>query len=337
MLLESQKHLLEKAQLMALFAELDPNPLIRINSKGEIIHTNESSRSLFPQIDLSGSTIEQILPSLKKLLNENVSNYIENIGGKIFSLEIKHVTEMDFANIYFHDITNMKRYEYELESYKKNLLALSNELEEKLAELQKKLSAELHDDIGQQLIILRLKISNAEKYKRAEILSDIEAVYQRIRGISKSLTPIEVGTLGLKLSLQSIIKNVSKVSGIKGRLNFGPDVDADNDAETDNFIIHFVQESLNNVMKHSQASKFLVAVSKDEKNITVAVSDNGTGISEDGALDNVHLKKTSGLGLLRLRERINRFGGSISIESDSKYKTNLIARIPFERGADETN
>ncbi len=116
---ENQRFLLEKAELMALFAEMDPEPLIRTDTHRNIIQTNEASRKIFPNIEESEIKINEILPSLK---NKSANGtFIENISGKIFSVIAKEYPQLGFTNFYLHDITQLKRYESDLENYKNRL------------------------------------------------------------------------------------------------------------------------------------------------------------------------------------------------------------------------
>lgn len=329
---ESQRYLLERAELMALFANMDPDPLIRIDSNGTIIQTNEASRNIFPSIGGKGKKIDEIIPSYNRLNKDSESPVVEKINNKIFSVVIRGDDKLGFSNIYLHDITQIKNYELVLESYKNKLKAFADKLDYEYEELKRSLSFELHDDIGQKLIVARLKLSDMEKYSSNEIQTDLENIYQRLREISKNLKPAEVKNLGLKLSLQSLVQNISDKSNIAGSFEFwGKDEKIDNDIES--CIYRVVQESLNNIIKHSKANEFSVQVDASGNMVSIIVSDNGVGIPpEYFTLDGLN---NSGTGLFGMKERIEKLKGALKINSNPEEGTVIIIQLPRRRSSNE--
>src|ERR1035437_5905728 len=132
---ENQRYLMEKAELMALFAEMDPDPLIRIDAKGNIIQTNEESRKIFPDIEKKGKTIKDFLPSFDNQLSGNGEGFIETIDKKIYSIHIKKKPELTFQNIYMNNITDLKNYEYLQEVNRRRLKLLTDKLDNEIEEL----------------------------------------------------------------------------------------------------------------------------------------------------------------------------------------------------------
>ncbi len=326
---ENQRYLLEKAELMALFAEMDPDPLLRVNHKGEIVHTNESSRKLFTRVNLAKANIADIMPSFQKNVENRPDEFVETIGGKIYNVNIKHENKLGFSNFYLHDITEIKEYERKLESYKKNLINLSAELDRRYEELKSSLSSELHDDLGQKMIVITLKLNQPDKYSVEEILKDFESIYLRIREISHTLSPLSATNLGVELTLKGMIQNISNASGIEGALDIykeNDNVSVEIDKNIEKCIVSTVQEALNNIVKHSKASEFQITLTYEEERVILVISDNGIGIKED--MEKFNLSDSKGIGLFRMKEKIRNLGGEFSILSDSEYKTNLIAKLP---------
>ncbi len=323
---ESQRYLLEKAELMALFSEMDPDPLIRINNEGNIIQTNESCREVFQNIESKGKKIRDIIPSLKKLTNETDQSFIEEINQKVFSIRIKRNVRLGFANVYLHDITTIKKYEYELEDYKKRLKLLTAKLENEYEDLKKSLSSELHDDIGQKLIIVKLKLSQQDKFKYDEVQSDIEVIYQRIREIAQNLKTAELDRLGLKLCIQSLVYELTSNSDIKGSFEFfGTESKLDPNIELSVFRI--VQEALNNIVKHSQANEFTVLLETDNKMLRLTISDDGIGMPGEDAAPRG--SKNWGTGLFSISEKVGKYNGVFKINSTPFEGTTLIIQIPL--------
>ncbi|MCX6168680.1 MAG: sensor histidine kinase [Ignavibacteriales bacterium] len=324
--LENQRYLLEKAELMALFAEMDPDPLIRIDLSGTIIQTNEASRRLFPGIDYKEKKINEVLPLFSELSKNKTYPSIEKINDVIFSVIVKKYDKLKFSNIYLHDITQVKKYEFELENYKNRLKSLANRLDSEYEELKKTLSRELHDDIGQQLVMINMKLAQSGNYKHEELLSDIATVYEKIREISRTLKPIELNNLGLKLSVQSLIHNVTTNSQITGDLEFeGNDHGLNHDVVF--CIYRIIQEAINNIIKHSQANEFSIHIEILEQTINMVISDNGVGIPAEYYSNNHnHL----GVGLISIQERTEKLKGTFKIDSSPSEGTTLLIQIPKE-------
>lgn len=324
-IVESQRYLLEKAELMALFSEMDPDPLIRINSDGDIIQTNESCREVFQNIENKGRKIWDIVPSLKQLNGEADLSFIEEINKKVFAIRIKRNLRLGFANVYLHDITTIKKYEYDLEDYKNKLKLLSTKLEDEYEDLKKSLSSELHDDIGQKLIIVKLKLSQQDKFKFDEVQSDLEVIYQRIRAMAQNLKTAELDRLGLKLCIQSLVYELTNNSSLKGSFEFfGTESKLNPNLELSVFRI--AQEGMNNIVKHSQADEFTVLLEMDTKMLRLTISDDGVGMPVEDFDSKVH--KNWGTGLFSISEKVEKFNGIFKISSTPYEGTILIIQIP---------
>lgn len=330
--LENQRFLIEKAELMAIFAEMDPDPLIRIDVDGFIIQTNGQSRNIFPNIEMKGKTIKDFLPSFDNQIEGSEEEFIEMINSKIYSVCVKKKPGFTFQNIYMHDITSLKNYEYQQEVNSQRLKLLTERLDLENEELKNSLAGELHDDIGQRLIMIMLKLSAPNKLIYSEINSEIKFIYDRIRSISKSLKPSDIGNLGLKLSLKSLIEAISKNSGIESTFDFyGSEEGIEKPLLT--CIYRVVQEALNNIVKHSGAKEFSIQINIKENIINIIIADDGCGIPNN--YFEVNESKIYGTGLFSMKERIGKFNGRLNIESSPEMGTNLFIEIP--RGHYEKN
>ena len=329
---ENQRFLLEKAELMALFAEMDPEPLIRTEQTGYIIQTNEASRKIFPGIEDKEKKIEDILPSFKKKSTETV--FVENINGKFFSVMAKAFDRLGFTNFYLHDITQIKKYETDLENYKNRLKLFADKLDQQYEELKKSIASELHDDIGQKLIMIKLKLSHSGKYYKEEIQNDLEIIYQRVRQISRTLKPNEISNLGLKLSTQSLVNYISESSKINGSFEYlGKEEKLDPEIEI--CIYRIIQESLNNIIKHSQANEFSVQIEINEKYVNIIISDNGVGIPDEYFTSRELMN--NGTGLFSMEERIEKLKGVLKINSNHIEGTVLVIKFPKESSLNAKN
>lgn len=331
MIVDRQKHLLEKAELMALFAELDPDPLIRINSAGEVIQSNEASRKLFADKLKDKTNIKELASELDFESIVPRTDKVIIINDKYFSIDVQQQPKLEFINIYLHDITDLKNYETELETYKRNLVSLSTALDKQIEELKKDLSSELHDDICQRMILAKLKLSQGDKFPLELIEKDLEEITESVRKISHDLVPVNVKAFGIRFSLQNLVSRITEGSGIKGSLSISDEIDEVEDeipANVKNVLVRSVQEALTNIVKHSGAEEFSVMLYEADGKLELKISDNGVGIPKK--IDDMVLKNNSGIGLFRLRERIRDVGGNLVIEADEEYETNLVISIPID-------
>jgi len=325
-LLEKQKHKLEKAELMALFSELDPSPQIRINSKGIITQTNRAARNIFPGIDSEGKNINYLLPNLKEEDYKTERNFIETVSGNIFSISIKPGEGFDFINIYLHDITKQKNYETSLEDYKNKLKDLAEKLDTSIEDVKKTVSRELHDDIGHSLMALKLKASH-DNVEAESLLGEITTVYEKVRELSRELRPADITKLGLITSIQSLVDTMSKSTGIAGLFEHnGREIESGNDIAT--CLVRVTQEALSNIAKHSGATEFTVGLTVEDDSADLIVVDNGKGIPEK-YFDPKNYKNF-GIGLFNLKERVEKYKGKLRINSNGETGTVLIIQIPLK-------
>lgn len=330
-IIEKDELEIRHARLMALFAELDNNPLIRINNIGKIIQTNDASRNLFSKFDLQTCTIDELLINTKISCEEIIKNNqqvqsFEIIEGKNFSVNIKGNSTFNFANIYMHDITKLKEYETLINDYKNKLKKLADTLEYKLEHEKRFISSELHDDIGQRLILLKLKLLQlSESANITDIINELDEIYNKIRSISRSLKPVEIEELGLKYAVQSLVKKVSDGSGKMGYFTY-LGIEEKFYPEIELCIYRNIQESLNNIIKHSKANEFAVQIINNKGTLDMIISDDGVGIPDE-YFQSKDLKNF-GIGLFGMKERVENLNGTFRVNSEPGQGTNIVIKLP---------
>jgi signal transduction histidine kinase len=222
-----------------------------------------------------------------------------------------------------------------IEGAKQELQQLSARLLEVEEEGRRKLSRELHDEIGQSLALLQIEITRAqavpagqtaqlrERLDRARELA--ERTVQTARNISGLLRPALLDDLGLVPALQFQLEDFLRRNsmacefieeGVADRL---PDA-----AKT--CVFRVVQEALHNCEKHSGASKVKVTVRQIPHCLLAEVEDDGRGFA---AADPGRFTRNRGLGLLGMRERAANAGGSLEVHSSPGHGTRVSLRIPI--------
>ncbi len=335
--LESQNN-----KLMALFAQLDPEPLFRFDMVGCVILVNKAGLELLGEKWQPGIFVSEIFPSLAHfnysgIISEGktiiLSTYILN---QFFDVTVKGIPEMEFGQIYCNNITERKNFENELTESRKKLRVLANHLQKLQEEEKQKISMELHDGIGQVLTSIKLNLEilkssltpNDRSQKHVEDLSAlVESAMFEIREISYRLKPRILDDLGLIPALNSLCNEVAKKTNMKG-LFLAHKIDKRLNSDMETAFYRIAQEALNNIMKHSKASEFSLQIVKHPGFIRLMVEDDGIGFENN----NVHIDpaKKEGMGLINMSERAIALDGKFVIDSRKGRGTEIIVELPTE-------
>jgi signal transduction histidine kinase len=197
---------------------------------------------------------------------------------------------------------------------------------------RKRIARELHDDTGQALTSILVRLRLLEKTvkdetvrRNVEELRDLTSnALDSVRRMAVDLRPAALDDLGLVPALHSYADKYSNAwpisvtfsaEGLKKRLP--PNVEL--------VLYRIVQEALTNVAKHSGARSVEVKLRRRSNVITVTVADDGRGFD----LREVTRKEGAGLGLFGMRERLALVGGTVAIDSAPGRGTAIIARVPL--------
>ena len=320
---------LKNARLMALFAELDPDPVIRINMQGEIIYMNNSAAALVKDEKLDGRHIKEIIPIINfpvdyYILNNRSKNISYSLNSKNYSILFKGISSLEIAQLYFHDITEKIEYENKLKE-------LSASLQNKIEEDRQRIARELHDDIGQNLLILKMNLIN--KYRSIlnnaglendfqESIDFLQKILLELKIILYDLKPPVLEEMGLNMALSSLINKISGDGLLKGSFNvFG--IEERINPKIEITLYRIVQEAINNILKHSYAKEFSVQLIRQDSLIKMLIYDDGVGF-------NYNNNGFNGYGLINMRERVESFKGNFKIESSNNNGTLLVIEIPVE-------
>lgn len=197
-----------------------------------------------------------------------------------------------------------------------------------------RLAGELHDGIGQNLLIMRnwaefgLKHDSldAEARNHFEQISEVASnTLAETRAIVGNLSPQNLERFGLSEAVRSIVDQIERSSGIKFEARI-EDVDDLLSNESQLAAYRSLQECLNNVVKHSGSPTATVAVRRAESGVEVLVEDAGKGFDTEHVLDED--VSNAGFGLKNIGQRVRLLGGSIRIESEPEKFTRVVIWIP---------
>jgi len=232
------------------------------------------------------------------------------------------------------DITQRRKDEQQLEVSRKQLQHFTEHLEHILEEERKRISRELHDELGQLLTILKfdlswLKLEGAKSSgdigERIEaMLESVNEALASVKRISKEIRPPQLEALGLVGAMQWDIDQVTKKTGLKGVVTIDPP-DIEVKGQVNATLYRVFREALTNILRHAQAQHVFIKLSKRQDTAVLIIRDDGRGITKK------ELKGTTSLGLVGIRERIRMVGGTFTIEGKTGIGTVVTVEVPMKK------
>lgn len=222
-----------------------------------------------------------------------------------------------------------ERLAQEVERRTSDLRDLAKHLQTAREDERARLARDLHDELGALLTTAKLDVTVMRpriQQNMPELLPKLvhltDALNQGIalkRRIIEDLCPSSLRTLGLAPSLEALLHDTSKASGLQiehtmESVNLSADVQLT--------AYRVVQEALTNVIKYAQAKRVTVRVVGAETQAVVSINDDGIGFDPDGSRMGRH-------GLRGMRFRVEACGGELSIESAHGEGTRIVARLPL--------
>ena len=195
---------------------------------------------------------------------------------------------------------------------------------------RKRIAREIHDDLGQNLLALRIEAdmlssrtrdTHARLHARARAtVQQIDATIKSVRQIINDLRP-NVLDLGLNAAVDWQVADFQRRTGIECQLlENETDLRIDDHCATAFFRI--LQESLNNISRHAHASRVHIELHLSSDRLSMVVSDNGIGLQPGGR------EKSGSFGLVGIEERINLLGGTFLIQSAIGEGTIITVSVP---------
>jgi signal transduction histidine kinase len=189
---------------------------------------------------------------------------------------------------------------------------------------RQRLARELHDETGQALtsILLGLKqLEGAESQEAVAALRElVVATLQDVRRLAVELRPKVLDDFGLVPALERLTDGFAEHTGIAVDLEAGAITDR-LPREVETAIYRIVQESLTNVVKHAQAGRVSVLLTRADGRIKAVIEDDGKGF-DPAAPDG------GGIGLVGMRERIELLDGTLTVESSATSGTTVAVEVP---------
>lgn len=196
---------------------------------------------------------------------------------------------------------------------------------------RKRIAREIHDELGQNLLALRIDIAMLHartgsthpklNKKVHAVLDHIDSTMKAMRSIINNLRPT-VLDLGLNAAIEWQVKEFRRRTGIVCELSMS-DQELMLDDSRATALFRILQESLNNVFRHARATRAKIELFVEQDRLCMTVADNGVGIFPGCR------RKANSFGLVGIKERVSTLGGTMTIETEQDIGTTLIVSIPL--------
>jgi signal transduction histidine kinase len=201
---------------------------------------------------------------------------------------------------------------------------------------RQRIARDLHDETGQALTAIgmglrglegRLHTRNKDALNTLHKLETLTAdSLQELQRLMADLRPSHLDDLGLSAAIRWYSTKIQEHSSLSIRVDIHGE-ECDLDDATKITVFRIIQESLNNIIKHSQATHVNIHLYFDEKNVRISVFDNGIGFDRE----QVQQRRASrpSLGVAGMEERAALLGGTVTVQSRPGYGTEVEATIPY--------
>ncbi len=218
--------------------------------------------------------------------------------------------------------------------------ALQKELLKRLVAAQeeerKRISRELHDEFGQEMTSMLVRLQVLEKMEREAqagemidgLKTSVSQLLVSIHDLALELRPTTLDDLGLVPALTQYVKTCPANLGITVEFQELGISGQRLPREVETTLYRIIQEALTNVARHAKVNKASILLRRNERSITAIIEDNGVGFEREHS--NGREGKRQRLGIYGMEERVALIGGSLTIESKPGSGTTIYIEIPVE-------
>jgi signal transduction histidine kinase/ligand-binding sensor domain-containing protein len=213
----------------------------------------------------------------------------------------------------------------------------SRRLIESQEQERQRIAGELHDGLGQSLLVIKSRALLALKDPDlpGPVKDELDSLTNmagnaigEARQIAHNLRPVQLDELGLTRTIRGMITNVSRAAGIPIEHELA-NLDGAFAQDQEITVYRIVQELLNNVMKHARASQARVTLERDAGWVRLSVHDNGRGF-------NPEISGKGGLGMRTISERVRILTGTWSVQSPPGGGTTVLVDLPIDKSRSKT-
>ena len=341
---------------LAAMIKTTTDAILMLDSEQQITLVNRAAEHLFgySRESLLGNKIDILIPPRFHIAHRDhvdrfgkTGSSVRRMGGEAnvigrrasgeefpIDASISHLLE-DGKPVYtviLRDITERKQAQRDLETSREYLRNLYEGLQTIREEERKRIARELHDDLGQTLGAIRIDLTllkNALPAGSTKLIKSAEGIDSlllgailSVRRLSSDLRPRPLDDLGLVPALQMLAEEFSQRHKISCSIE-APPGELPLPDRIASPLFRMVQESLNNVVKHADATQVGIAISVSSDVLSLQIADNGKGLNVSDA------KKSDSFGLIGMRERAWAMGGIFNIASEPNAGTTIEITVPI--------
>jgi signal transduction histidine kinase len=217
--------------------------------------------------------------------------------------------------------------------YLSSLIIAAQEIE------RKRISRELHDELGQALSLIKFKVRFIKKdlfenqvtikQECENTLEFIDQVIENVRRLSRDLSPILLDDLGLTASIRWLINNLQTTEKNLNVTSHIINIDHYFPKNSHINIYRIIQEIFTNIREHANAENVSIVIKRQDDTISFSIEDDGQGFDIEHALKKITFER--GLGLASMAERVHMLGGIFNINSKFDKGTQINFTIPFKK------
>ena len=250
---------------------------------------------------------------------------------EIFMAAKKQIKAIEDSNVELEAMAN------ELRKSEKRLHRLSSDLFAVQESERKRISFELHDELGQSMAALKLQvgaisrrlgIADQEELKTTceEMRDNIDQIIENVRRLARDLSPVVLDDLGLQAAIEYLVNNFAKIYNVEVTYRTTDINHLFNEGSQRN-IYRILQEALTNIGKHAQAKHVLLVIARENNVIKFTVRDDGRGFN----VQKIFYQKADekGMGLEAMSERVRILGGEINFVSRPGIDTTVTFSVPI--------
>ena len=225
----------------------------------------------------------------------------------------------------------------ELRKSEERLHRLSSDLFTVQENERKRISFELHDELGQSMAALKMQVGSIsrrlgnvpiEEMKTVcnDMRDNINQIIENVRRLAKDLSPVVLDDLGLQAAIEYLVNNFTKIYNVDIKYRY-TDINHLFNEDSQRIIYRILQEALTNISKHAQAKHVSLIIEEIDRAVQFTVRDDGNGFNVQKTLDQKGTEK--GMGLEAMSERVRILGGKINIVSRPGIDTTVTFTTPI--------
>lgn len=334
---------------LASYPEHNPNLVMELDPSGRLIYANPVARGRFPELMAQGEAhplLADLAPLVARLRagGEPTAAREVDLGSAVYEEKICAVGASGSILIYATDITALKRAEAAVERLAEQRRRLAGRVIQAQEEERRRIAAELHDEAGQALTVLRIRLellageaAEAQQAALAEGVREaatlVQHTHEQLRALAQGLRPPSLGAEGLNGLLESTCRGFAQRTSLDVTFTGAAGVTVSDEVAL--ALFRFLQEALTNVLRHAQARRAEVRLWREEGRLCVSLRDDGRGF--DGGAAAAAREAGGGMGLAGMAERLSLVDGGVHIDAAAGGGACLTAWVPDPERAGATD